>query len=107
LPSTATRPPRGEPRRRARPGDVSRSPWIAQRLADITGARVERTARPDSTAIGAATLAGLAAGVWDEPQDIPELAADLVAEPALGPHDRAAERERWAAARDLSAGWRA
>jgi glycerol kinase len=80
-------------------GGLSRSDWTAQRLADLAGVTVQRTARPDSTAIGAATLAGLAAGVWDGPEAIPEIPLDLVAEPALS--DREHERERWAAAREL------
>jgi glycerol kinase len=67
---------------------------------------VERTARPDSTAIGAATMAGLAAGVWDAPEALPEIAADLVAEPALAAEERSRERERWTAARELTARWR-
>ncbi len=87
-------------------GGLSRSDWIAQRLADLAEVRVERTARPDSTALGAATMAGLAAGVWDSPEALPEIAFDLVAEPALDPADRAVERERWAAARELVASWR-
>ena len=62
-------------------GGLARSDWIVQRLADLTGVRVERTARPDATALGAAMLAGLAAGVWDAPEAIPPIAADLVAEP--------------------------
>jgi hypothetical protein len=44
-------------------------------------------------------MAGLAAGVWDSPQALPEIALDVVAEPTLD-H---AERERWAAARELAA----
>jgi glycerol kinase len=84
-------------------GGLARSDWVAQRLADLTGVRVERTGRPDATALGAAMLAGLAAGVWDTPAAIPPLAVDLVAEPAI---DAAPLRERWAAARDLVAGWR-
>jgi glycerol kinase len=87
-------------------GGLSRSGWIAQRLADLTGVRVERTARPDSTAIGAATLAGLACGVWSDPSELPPIPADLVAEPVLSDSERATERERWAAARDLIAQWR-
>ena len=88
-------------------GGLSRSDWIAQRLADLAEVRVERTARPESTALGAATMAGLAAGVWDSPDALPEIELDLVAEPALGSAERAAERERWAAARELAASWRA
>lgn len=79
-------------------GGLSRSGWIVQRLADLAGVRVERTARPDSTALGAAVMAGLAAGVWTDPAAVPEVPADLVAEPRL---DRAAERERWAEARQV------
>ena len=80
-------------------GGLSRSDWIVQRLADLTGARVRRTTRSDSTALGAATLAGLAAGVWSSPADLPEIPLDLTAEPRLPDAERAGERERWAAAR--------
>ena len=79
-------------------GGLSRSGWIVRRLAHLAGVRVERTARPDSTALGAATMAGLAAGVWADLADVPEIPVDLVAEPE---GDRAAERERWAEARQL------
>ena len=87
-------------------GGLSRSDWILQRLADLSGMRVQRTARSDSTALGAATLAGLAAGVWDRPGALPEIALDRVAEPQLAPSRRTLERERWAEARELSARWR-
>jgi glycerol kinase len=87
-------------------GGLSRSDWVVQRLADLTRVRVQRTARADSTALGAATLAGLAAGVWENPDALPPVPVDLVAEPALRDDDRAAERARWTAARDLTAAWR-
>jgi glycerol kinase len=87
-------------------GGLSRSDWIAQRLADVAGVRVQRTTRHDSTALGAATLAGLAAGLWSDIDALPEIPLDLVAEPALAPAERAGERERWAAARELAASWR-
>ena len=85
-------------------GGLSRADWIVQRLADLFGVRVQRSARPDSTALGAAMLAGLAAGLWESPAAIPEVPVDLVAEPALA--DRGGHRERWAAACALSAQWR-
>ena len=69
-------------------GGLSRSDWITQRLADLSGVRVERTARADSTALGAAALAGLAAGVWSEPAALPAVPLDLVAEPSLAPAAR-------------------
>ena len=80
-------------------GGLSRSDWIVQRLADLSGVPVLRTARADSTALGAATLAGLAAGVWARPEALPEIPLDLSAEPRWPASERAAERERWAAAR--------
>ena len=87
-------------------GGLSRSDRIVQRLADLAGVRVQRTARSDSTALGAATLAGLAAGVWAGPEALPGIPVDSVAEPELGPAARGVERERWAEARGLTSGWR-
>jgi glycerol kinase len=86
-------------------GGMSRSDWVVQRLADLSGVRVERTSRPDSTALGAAMLAGLAAGLWDSPEAIPEVPVDLVASPALGAAERSRRRERWARACELSHPW--
>ncbi len=83
-------------------GGLSRSDWIVQRLADLGGVRVQRTSRADSTALGAAMLAGLAAGAWSSSDEIPRVAADLVAEPREC--DREAERARWAAATELARG---
>jgi glycerol kinase len=87
-------------------GGLSRSDRIVQRLADLAGVRVQRTARSDSTALGAATLAGVAAGVWHGVEALPEIPLDLAAEPQLAPSERTRERERWAAARELTARWR-
>jgi glycerol kinase len=85
-------------------GGLARSPWIVQRLADLSGIRVERTSRPDSTAIGAAMLAGLAAGVWETPEAVPFVGADLIAEPVLGSDERVLRRAAWARARERAAG---
>jgi glycerol kinase len=85
-------------------GGLSRSGWIVQRLADLGGVPVYRTPRADSTALGAATLAGLAAGVWSGIEALPEVPVDLVAEPNL--REREHERARWAVAREVAATWR-
>jgi hypothetical protein len=45
--------------------------------------------------------------VWAGPDELPEVAVDLVAEPSLSASERAGRRERWAAARVLAAGWAA
>jgi glycerol kinase len=87
-------------------GGLSRSDWIVRRLANLTGVPVQRTTRSDSTALGAATLAGLAAGVWDRPEALPDVPLDLVAEPEMTSSQRSLERERWTAARTLITGWR-
>jgi glycerol kinase len=85
-------------------GGLSRSDWIVQRLADLGGIGVRRAPRADSTALGAATLAGLAAGFWPDLDALPEMPADLVAEPRLA--HRESERVRWAVAREVAASWR-
>jgi len=87
-------------------GGLSRSDWIVQRLADLGGVSVRRTTRSDSTVLGAATLAGLAAGVWDGPEALPEVPLDLLAEPRPPEGERGRERERWAAAREVAVQWR-
>jgi glycerol kinase len=88
-------------------GGLSRSDWILQRLADLTGIAAERTTRADSTALGAATLAGLAAGIWDSAEAVPTIPVERAAEPAISVDERHTERARWATARDLSVQWRA
>ncbi|MDQ6730751.1 MAG: FGGY family carbohydrate kinase [Actinomycetota bacterium] len=87
-------------------GGMSRSNWIVQRLADIANVRVQRAARGEATAIGAAMMAGLAAGFWRSAEELPEVAVDRVAEPSLHPSQRAARRDEWAAAVALAAHWR-
>lgn len=86
-------------------GGLSRSDWVLRRLAELAGVSVARATRSEATAIGAAMLAGLAAGVWDSPDDLPGPEVDLVAEPTWPDSERADARERWAQAVALSAGW--
>jgi glycerol kinase len=45
-------------------GGMASNDWFCQFLADILDARVERPAELETTALGAAFLAGLATGVW-------------------------------------------
>ncbi|MDP2215080.1 glycerol kinase GlpK [Phenylobacterium sp.] len=77
-------------------GGMSRSPWFAQRLADLTGQRVARASYEETTALGAALFAGLGAGLY------PDLAAAASARPTTEPADpsfsdadRAAGQARW------------
>ena len=48
-------------------GGMSVSDWTMQRLADLLDAPVDRPVIKETTALGAAYLAGLSAGVYPEP----------------------------------------
>ena len=47
-------------------GGMAANDWFCQFLADVVDARVERPAQIETTALGAAYLAGLASGVWPD-----------------------------------------
>ena len=89
-------------------GGAARNDLLMQFQADVTGLPVVRPAVTESTALGAACLAGLAVGYW---QGVEELAAHWRAErrfePAL-PKDRVAGlRAAWARAVERARGWAA
>ena len=50
-------------------GGMVASDWTMQRLADILGAPVDRPEVKETTALGAAYLAGLQAGIYPEPSE--------------------------------------
>jgi glycerol kinase len=87
-------------------GGMSRSDWVVHRLADLAGVEVRRATRAEATALGAAQMAGLAAGFWERPEELGEVQSDLTASPAIGSAERAVLRERWAAALVVAGGWR-
>lgn len=86
-------------------GGMSRSEWVLQRLADLAEVEVRRAARDEATAIGAAMMAGLAAGFWGGVSELPEVATDLVAAPSMTPAARAGLRERWSEAVAVAGHW--
>jgi len=51
-------------------GGMVRNDWFCQRLADLTGLPVDRPVVTETTALGAAYLAGLAAGLFKDIKDI-------------------------------------
>jgi glycerol kinase len=53
-------------------GGMVASDWTMQRLADILGAPVDRPTVLETTALGAAYLAGLQSGLYPEPHDFAE-----------------------------------
>jgi glycerol kinase len=77
-------------------GGMAANDWLCQFLADILQARIERPAELETTALGAAFLAGLATGVWP---DLGALAAHsgtaAVFEPRMHRARRAALLEGW------------
>jgi glycerol kinase len=79
---------------------------LMQFQADILGVPVLRPAVTESTALGAAYLAGLAAGMWKDSEAIAQLGQDHdLFEPCM-PRSRARElRQRWNEALSRSQSW--
>ncbi|MFI5045862.1 MAG: glycerol kinase GlpK [Acidimicrobiia bacterium] len=76
-------------------GGAARMDLLGQLQADVLGVTVHRSAVLESTALGAAFLAGLAVGVWSSTEDVSHAwHADrtFVPRPAT---DLAAQRARW------------
>ena len=78
-------------------GGMARNDWFAQFLADMLEVPVERPANHETTAFGAACLAGLAAGLWG---DRAEITARWRPAARFQPRMENAVRQR------LLAGWR-
>jgi glycerol kinase len=56
-------------------GGMARNAWFLQCQADVLGLPVQAAAQSEATALGAAFLAGLRAGVWPDPESLRRLAA--------------------------------
>jgi glycerol kinase len=72
-------------------GGMTASDWTMQRLADLLDAPVDRPMIQETTALGAAYLAGLSAGVYPEPS---KFADNWRLERRFKPNMSAATRER-------------
>jgi glycerol kinase len=72
-------------------GGMTASDWTMQRLADLLNAPVDRPVVQETTALGAAYLAGLAAGVYPEPSKFGD---NWRLERRFKPNMSAATRER-------------
>jgi glycerol kinase len=89
-------------------GGASLNDTLMQLQADLLGLRVVRPAVPETTALGAAHLAGLATGVWESVEKIRESRApDTVFEPKEKSDDAEMQRKRWRMAVERSRGWNA
>ena len=87
-------------------GGASANNLLMQMQADISGAPVNRPMCVETTAMGAAYLAGLAVGYWSSKEDvIKNWAIDRTFEPAIDEADRAARCKGWNRAVKCSYGW--
>ena len=87
-------------------GGMVASDWTMQRLADILDAQVDRPEILETTALGAAWLAGSRAGVWPKAQEFARSwRLERRFEPAMDDKTRAAKLKGWrdAVSRTLSA----
>ena len=87
-------------------GGASANNLLMQMQADISGAPVNRPMCVETTAMGAAYLAGLAVGYWASKEDvIKNWAIDRTFEPAIDEADRAKRCKGWSKAVKCSYGW--
>ncbi len=87
-------------------GGASANNFLMQFQADILGARVVRPRITESTALGAAYLAGLAAGVWSGKNELSTLwQQDTAFEPAKDASAREQKIRGWKRAIDRAKGW--
>ena len=87
-------------------GGASRNNLLMQIQADVLGVPVVRPTIVETTAIGAAFLAGLGYGFWKSQSDLSHLwQIDRVFEPQITAPDRDARYEIWRRAVERSLGW--
>ncbi|MCV0384937.1 MAG: glycerol kinase GlpK [Nitrobacter sp.] len=80
-------------------GGMTASSWTMQRLADLLDAPVDRPVIQETTALGAAYLAGLSAGVYPEPSRFADnWQLDRRFKPAMSVVTRTRKLKGWAAA---------
>jgi glycerol kinase len=89
-------------------GGAAANDLLLQMQADLLQTSLVRPKVLETTALGAAYLAGLATGVWSGPEDLqspPQ--ADRVFEPVRSSDEAAASRAGWQKAVARAKGWAA
>ena len=87
-------------------GGASLNDWLMQFQADVLGIPVRRPAQVETTALGAAALAGLAAGVWGSGEEFLAAAGEPTRfEAAMEDTLREELRSGWKRAVRAAVGW--
>ena len=87
-------------------GGASANNYLVQTQADISGAPVLRPSCVETTALGAAYLAGLAVGYWKNLEEIKaNWAVDRSFTPSISPESRADRIRSWNKAVGRTSGW--
>ena len=87
-------------------GGAVRNDFLMQFQADILGIPVVRPANTETTAAGAAFLAGLAVGFWSDKSELGELwQREKTFEPAMSQSERERLLSDWARAVERSKNW--
>ena len=87
-------------------GGAAAMPLLLQLQADQLGVPVARSAVAETTALGAATLAGLGAGLWDTVDDVlHRWVADARVEPSPDRSGADDQYAQWSRAVERSRGW--
>ncbi len=87
-------------------GGAARNDLLMQIQADVAGIAVVRPRIAETTALGAAYLAGLAVGVWADAEVITaQWQVERRFEPVMAAAQRAALRERWTRAVERAKDW--
>lgn len=82
-------------------GAMAANDWFCQFLADMLDTEVARPANIETTAAGAAFLAGMAVGIWKRPEDIAAARKeDRIFKPMMKGDQRNMLKKGWQEARD-------
>jgi glycerol kinase len=86
-------------------GGASVNDWLMQFQSDIIGVPVERPEIVESTALGAAGLAGIAAGVWRDSEEFLSVRRFATFSPVMSAGDRAKLIDGWKRAVEATLYW--
>jgi len=86
-------------------GGASANSFLMQFQSDLLGVPVDRPTVTETTALGAAYLAGLAVGYYKKPNILKQWKVDKQFKPVMKPTDRTKLYDGWKKAVRLTMGW--